>query len=422
MAKLTFQLKYHLLKDTLQKVRDTLEINEILEYLLDFIRSIVDYDAAGIFILSQDFSSNEPNISKQAIAGVMLRGFDNSPVDADDMLMKGKGIIGHVIVSGKGVIVPDVRKEDRYVIGRKRTKSEIAVPLIHSRKTFGALNLESDRISAYDTDDLEILEFFANAASIAIDQAMLHKQLLEREILRKQLQMAKDVQSKLFPPEPPIVPGYDIAGICIPAEEIGGDYYDFIKLQQTGLGVIDADVSGKGIPAALIMTAFRAIFRMNAHNRIGIKKIFTSINRQLPEITGNSHFVTAVYLSLDINSDEITYICCGHPPCLLRHANGFDELLNVRGPVLGVFNNVDYPLTRFNLERGDILLSYTDGVVERLDRDGKQYGVEKLKTILKDNQYFSSEEIIQQINKGTQDFSDSVESRDDFTVVVIKKL
>ena len=145
--------------------------------------------------------------------------------------------------------------DPRYVVGRQRTRSEIAVPIIRNDRAIGALNLESDQLSAYDESDLEVLQFFADATAIAIEKAMLHRQILEKELIDKQLQLARDVQFQLFPGEPPRIPGYDIAGICIPSEEIGGDYFDFIKLPNRRLGITVADISGHGIAPALVMTA-----------------------------------------------------------------------------------------------------------------------------------------------------------------------
>jgi phosphoserine phosphatase RsbU/P len=132
-------------------------------------------------------------------------------------------------------------------------------------------------LSAYDNEILEVLEFFAEAAAISIEKSILHHQLLEKELFQKQLQLAREVQSCLFPDNPPNIEGYDIAGVCIPAEEVGGDYYDFLELPQKGLGIIVADVSGHGIPSALMMTAFRAMLRMNINNTVELDVIASTI-------------------------------------------------------------------------------------------------------------------------------------------------
>jgi len=421
MPKLTNEKKYILLVDTLHKVRDTLDLDEILDHLLDSVKTVVNYDAAGIFVLNPDFPQAKFKTPKPMIAGMIQRGYDIMPIEDDAMLMRGQGIVGHVILSGKSVIVPDVHRDGRYVKGRSRTQSEIAVPLTRSGRTIGALNLESNNLSAYNHDDLEILEFFADAAAISIEKAMLHRQLLERELIDKQLQLAREVQSGLFPAEPPRIPGYDIAGICIPAEEIGGDYYDFIKLPQGGLGIIVADVSGHGIPSALMMTAFRGMLRMHVQSRNGVDKMASEINRQLPEITGDSHFITAVYAMFDLKKGEFTYVCCGHRPCLLLHSDGSCNRLDARGPVLGVFPESNFPAEKIAMNAGDTLLMYTDGVVERMGRDGVEFGLERLSELAVKDQNKQAETLVHSIVRTVQQYSGSEKFEDDFTLVVVKK-
>ena len=146
------------------------------------------------------------------------------------MFLQGKGIIGHVIATGEYVVAPDVDREPRYVVGRQATRSEIAVPIALHQRTIGALNLESDRRRAYSEHDVELLRFFANAAALSIEKAMLHRKLLERRFIEGQLQIAHDVQRRLLPRQSPEVAGYDIAGLSLPTYDIGGDYYDYIPL------------------------------------------------------------------------------------------------------------------------------------------------------------------------------------------------
>ena len=418
---LTDDKKYQLLLEISRKVRDTLDLDEIMDHLLDTVKTVVDYNAAGIFILNQDLVHGRREHPKEMIAGIARRGFDPKQTDEDAMLTFGKGIIGHVIFTGNSLIVPDVHLDSRYIEGRSRTRSEIAVPITRNNRAIGALNLESDQLSAYDESDLEVLQFMADAAAISIEKAMLHRQLLEKKLLDKQLQLARDVQSRLFPSEPPQIVGYDIAGICLPAEEIGGDYYDYIKLTHGGLGIAVADVSGNGIAAALVMTAFRGLLRMHARRRLGPAKIARAINRLLPEFTGNDHFVTAVYIVLNPEYEEFIYVCCGQQPPLLLHSDGSLGNLDVKGPALGVFRNVRYSTEKLSLVTGDILTMYTDGVVELTNQEGVGFGVERLAAIIHQGQDLPASELIQMIIRATQQFSESQSYPDDFTLVIIKR-
>jgi phosphoserine phosphatase RsbU/P len=419
---LTDDKKYHLLLEISHKVRDTLDLDEIMDHLLDTVKTVVKYDAAGIFVLNQDLVHGRHEYPKAMIAGISRRGFDQRPSDQDEMLTFGKGIIGHVIFNCTSLVVPDVHQDSLYIEGRSRTRSEIAVPIVRKDRAIGALNLESDQLSAYDESDLEVLQFFADAAAISIEKAMLHRQLLEKELIDKQIQLARDVQSHLFPSGPPSINGYDIAGICLPAEEIGGDYYDFIKLPRRGLGVAVADVSGHGIASALVMTAFRGLLRMHTHGRRGPARIARAINRLLPEFTGNSQFVTAVYVVLKPDLEEFSYVCCGQQPPLLFHSDGSLVNLDMHGPVLGMVNNVRYTSETLPLIPGDILAMYTDGVVELTNQEGVPFGVDRLATALHQGKDLCAGELIQTIIQTTRQFSGSQNFLDDFTLVIIKRV
>jgi sigma-B regulation protein RsbU (phosphoserine phosphatase) len=416
------ETKYQILSEISQKIRDTLDLDEILEHLLDTIKTVINYDAAGIFVLNQDLVHGKHAQPKEVIAGVFRRGYDNIPIEDDAMLTSGKGIVGHVIFSASSVISPDVQLDPRYVVGRQRTRSEIAVPIIRNDRAIGALNLESDQLSAYDESDLEVLQFFADATAIAIEKAMLHRQILEKELIDKQLQLARDVQFQLFPGEPPRIPGYDIAGICIPSEEIGGDYFDFIKLPNRRLGITVADISGHGIAPALVMTAFRGLLRMHVHGKLGPAKIVRAINRLLPEFTGSGYFITAVYFNMDLTADEFSYVSCGHQPPLLLHSDSRVQSLDMHGPALGIIKKVNYQAETLLITHGDILILYTDGVVEMTNPDGLVYGAERLKHALLKGRNCTASELVQMIIQDTREFSGSQSYTDDFTLVVIKRI
>lgn len=154
---LTLEKKYQLLLDISHKVRDTLDLDEIMEHLLDTVKTVLDYDAAGIFVLNQDLVRGRHESTLGMIAGVARRGFDPNPPEEDDMLMRGQGVIGYVIQHCKSLVVPDVRQDPHYIQGRRATRSEIAVPIIRNERAIGALNLESDRPAVYTPGDVEVL-------------------------------------------------------------------------------------------------------------------------------------------------------------------------------------------------------------------------------------------------------------------------
>lgn len=421
MAKLTPELKYQLMLDISHKVRDTLDLDIMLDQLLDAVKVVMDYDAAGIFVLNQDLVHGRHETPREMIAGISRRGFDPGPPEDDDMLMHGLGITGYVIHNNKSLVVPDVRLDARYVQGRRATLSEITVPVILNERAIGALNLESDRLAAYTAEDVEVLQFFADAAAISIEKAMLHKQLFEQELLTKQLETARKVQSRLLPHHAPRLYGYDIAGVCLPAEEIGGDYFDYIPLSNNRIGLAVADVSGHGIPSALVMTAFRALLRTKARGELGPANIAYKINQLLPEFTGDSHYVTVLYAILDVPSGSLTYISCGHPLPLLLRADGSLEKVDHKNLALGIFQNVHYSDEQIQMDAGDVLVLYTDGVTELMNQDGEAFGVERLVQVIRENQHLAAAELISKSIDATRVFSDYHGFMDDLTLVVLRR-
>ena len=390
-------------------------------HLLDTIQTLVHYDAGGIFVLNQNIIENSQIPPANVIAGVHWRGYAPPDGYKDDMFSQGKGLIGTVIHSGKSLLVPDVRLDERYIEGRQETLSEIAVPIRISDRAVGALNLESDQLNAYDQDDLEVLRFFGDAAGIALEKAMLHRQILEKELLDKQLQMARNVQMHLLPLRDPPIPGYDIAGICIPTEKIGGDYYDYMQLSPKILGIAVADVSGHGIAPALTMTAFRGLLRSHVKSDLDPATMAERINHLLPEFTGNSHFITMSYGELHTTNDEIIFVSCGHPSPRLLHLAGRSEGLLSNGPALGIFSNADYYNESKFLSYGDVLILFTDGVVEIENQKGEPFGVKRLTAIVNKHRQLPAKDLIQKVIAETKSFSGSQTYQDDFTLVIVKK-
>ena len=413
--------KYQLLRDISFKIKDTLDLNVILNLLLDSLKTVIDYDAAGIFVLSEAIDHPDYHFPGQKIGGIAKRGYESTPLESDKMLSEGKGIIGYVINSKESLIIDDVRKDDRYVIGRKKTLSELAVPIIMNDKAIGALDVESDKLSSFNQNHLEILQFFADASAISLEKAILHYQILEKKKLEEQMQIAKDVQSSLLPAQPPEIEGYDIAGVCIPTFEIGGDYYDYIKLDENHLAIVIADVSGDGIPAALIMASFRAILRNQLKVDSDPSEVMTVLNKQISEIVRKRDFITAFYAKLNYEQHILSYTNCGHNSPILLKSDGKIELLETGDPALNILDAASFNSNSVSIAPGDQIVFYTDGVIEIFNKDSEEYNVERLQKVILESQNKSANEIINNIVESTRNFSVTKLYRDDFTLVVIKR-
>jgi len=355
------------------------------------------------------------------IAGMLQLGFDHPAAD-DPMLRSGKGIIGHVIHTGETVLAPDVRLDPRYVAGRAATRSELAVPIVSQTGVIGCLNLESDRVAAFTADDAELLQFFASAASLSIEKALLHRQVLEKQRIEDQLSLARDVQSGLLPDAPPRLVGYDVAAVNLPTHAIGGDYYDYVPLAADRIGVVVADVSGKGIPAALIMATFRAALRTEMRRQADLCAVAERLNEAVLEFRDASRFVTAVCCVLDTASGGLSYVNCGHNPPLLLRSSGASETLRRGGPALGLRAGERFEAGIAELAPGDTLVLYTDGVVEPADSDEADFGVERLEAAVRAAGERFASAALQSVIDATRAFSGREGYDDDFTLVVLKRL
>jgi sigma-B regulation protein RsbU (phosphoserine phosphatase) len=416
---LTAERKYRLLLELSQRISRTLDLQVVLDDLLEALRPAIAYDAAGIFVLNRAVPlarRNDPNL----IAGMVQVGFDDPRTD-DPMLRSGKGIIGHVVHTGETVIAPDVRLDPRYVAGRPTTRSELAVPIVSEAGVIGCLNLESDRAGAFSRDDAELVEFFASAAALSIEKALLHRQVLDKQRIEDQLRLAREVQSGLLPGVPPDLPGYDIAAVALPTWAIGGDYYDYVSLGEGRLGLVVADVSGKGIPAALIMATFRAALRTEMRRQADLAAVAAQLNRAVLESGDASRFVTAVCGVLEAASGRLTYVNCGHnPPLLLRGTGGRDELQQ-GGPALGLFDEAAFEAGSAVLEPGDRLVLYTDGVVEPTDDADREFGTERLEAAARETAGRPAAEALRGVIDATRAFAGRQDYDDDFTLVVVQR-
>jgi len=413
------ELRYRLLLELSQRISRTLDLQVVLNDLLHVLRSAVAYDAAGVFVLSRAVplvGGTEPNL----IAGMVQVGFDDPPLD-DPMLRSGKGIVGHVIHTGETVNAPDVRQDPRYVAGRAATRSELAVPIVSEVGTIGCLNVESDEPAFFTAADAELLQFFASAAALSIGKALLHRQVLEKQRLEDQLRVAHEVQTGLLPRAPPDLPGYDVAAVNLPTHAIGGDYYDYVPLDGDRLGLVVADVSGKGIPAALIMTTFRAALRTEMRRRASLPAVAAQLNGAVLEFRDASRFVTAVCGVLEAASGRVTYVNCGHNPPLLLRGRGGRETLRRGGAALGLFAGERFRAGTVTLEPGDSLVLYTDGVVEPTDASEAEFGEERLEAAIRAASDRPASEALRSVIEATRAFSGRDRYDDDFTLVVVKR-
>lgn len=404
-------LQNDLLLETARMLSSSLDLNEVLSDMIRALKRVIDYDGVGIFLMKKGGARIEPRV---------WDGYFR-PDSRERLSTKvGEGLVGWVIERGEGVYVPDTSADSRYVEARPETRSELVVPIKVGDKTIGAFNVESDRVDAYSEDDLDFLSVFASQASVSIERARLHKEILQNRRLEEQLNVARLIQSTFLPQDNPKVPGFQVAGINIPSQMVGGDYYDFIRIVDNQIGIAIADVSGKGMPASLIMASFRASLIAEIRNNYAIRTILQKVNRLLNESLDQGNFVTAVYGVLDSKNRILTFSNAGHNPPILLRSDGTTEELTEGGLALGIMEDQSYEERPVYIERGDIVVCFTDGVTEASNAKGELFEEERLMNILSSNREKSAEELVRLVVDAVNEFIDEDFEPDDLTLIVIK--
>ncbi len=415
--------KLRLLLDITKKISRSLDLEEVLNLVMDTLGSLIPYNAAGIYIIDKVNSVKADGHLPQ------LKGFRTETVrgyDIEDLtelgLKMGEGIIGHVAQTGEPVISPDVRHDPRYVNARGETRSEMVAPIITNEEVIGVFDLESDQLNAYTFDDLQVLLLLASQVATIIEKVMLHEQLIEKKRLQGQLEVARQVQLQLLPARDPRLEGFDISAYNYPTEEVSGDYYDWVRIYEDQIGIVVADVSGKGVPAALLMAFLRASLRAAIHIGYAPHISMAKVNYLLWESIERNQFVTAFYAVLDASNRTLAYTNAGHNPPLLLDANGDARFIERGGLPLGMFRDTRYYEYYLPIEAGQILVLYTDGVTEATNSLDEEYGRERLEQAARAGRHLSARELISFIYTDVLAWTEGQGATDDITFVIIKAL
>jgi serine phosphatase RsbU (regulator of sigma subunit) len=309
---------------------------------------------------------------------------------------------------------------------RERLAAEgfkLLVPLVYRERLMGVVALkEKHSGERFDRDDLALLSTLANQSALAIETALLHDEMTRQAELKRDLEIARDIQISLLPRELPVVPGFAFLGGSIPARVVGGDFYDFIPFEDRRLGIVIGDVSGKSVPASLLMVASKEIVYSRALTTSDPGILFREANRRIYAIKRRM-FVSLGFFLLDADAMSLRYAIGGQPlPILLRSSNGGPCLIEPpehRLP-LGAFRDVPYDTRELYLKKGDLLFFYTDGFTEAMDESMNPYGEERLMASLAGRQAGSLDEVAQGVLADIRDFVGAAEQYDDMTFLFLR--
>jgi len=397
----------------------TFDIQQICDLSLQYALRVIEAGKAAVLLL-------DPNT--QALRVVAAHGV---PDRAREAIRVGEGISGRVVAEGKprlieaGQTLPPDQESERagYEAG-----SFLSVPLIcytpeRGERTLGVINLADKKSGMFTSGDLKLLTAIASQTAISIYKSQLLEELKEAERVKREIEIARRIQMSLLPESPPKVEGVELAGRCVPAREVGGDYYDFFGGEDR-LGIIIADVSGHSVGSALMMAITRSVLRSEISREKSPAQVLASTNSIMyDDLTRAELFITVFYASYDPARRVLTYANGGHnPPFLWRRGEGRRFLLDAEGMLLGILKDVPYEERALELRPGDFLIFYTDGVTEARNEAGELFGEERLYQVVEENSHLSARELLDEIYRRVYEHSGEHHQRDDITLVVMKIL
>jgi sigma-B regulation protein RsbU (phosphoserine phosphatase) len=336
-----------------------------------------------------------------------------------------RNVLDEVVIRGKSVLTSDAQHDPRFASGTvvlQGIRSVLAVPLGVADKVFGIIYADSPIAEGRFTEDhLKLLTTLASVAAIRVENARLLEAQLQQERLERELQLAMEIQQRFQPTAPPIVPGYELQGISFPCYEIGGDYYDFIEREDGRLVIALGDVSGKGTAAALLMSSLHAAVHAQAGSHETLVETISAVNRYLADNIPPNRFVTLFYAELDPASGALSFLNAGHNPPLIVHSAGTVEQLASGGLPLGIKRDAEYREGRTQLQMGDVLVIYSDGVTEAASPSGEEFGPTRLYEVVSRNIDASAAGLRDRIESALTKFSQGTQAADDITLVIVKR-
>lgn len=349
----------------------------------------------------------------------------NLTPDRIEHFMDSSDLVDALGENSTGLLIREAAADHRVnVSAGDRLGSLFVVPLMARDELIGALFAAKAVVNGFERDDIETISIFAAQASVAIDNARLFEQQVEKERLSRELSIAREVQRKLLPQQAPTLRGTSMAASSVPAQEVGGDYYDFVQLGEDRYGIIIGDVSGKGTSAAFYMAEMQGIFQSVSRLATSPSEFLHHANMALAQSLDRNVFISAIYGILDLKEETFTMARAGHCPAATVRLSGESRLIRTPGLGLGLDRSDLFLRSlveeHIHLSPGDVFVLYTDGVVESRDKHNEEYGYERLLEIVEEHRHEDADGIHAAVLRDLRRFLGAEEYDDDMTLVVLK--
>jgi serine phosphatase RsbU (regulator of sigma subunit) len=391
----------------------TLDLSELLGKILDVAKTLTTAERGTLFLV--DEKSDE-------IWSLIAQGLEKQEI----RLPRGRGIAGHVALTGEIVNIPDAYADDRFnpEVDKRtgfRTRNILTLPIRNKAgKIVAALQLLNKATGSFAEEDTDVLLTLSGQMAMSLENAQLHHDLLEKERLEREMALARGIQRSLLPETAPVIPGFDLAVLNEPCFEVGGDYYDFLSLGRNTLLVVIADVEGKGISSAMVMSNLQATLRALVLHLHSLNDIAESLNKMILHDTRGEKYMTMFMGLIDTRRKAIHYINCGHVPPIIVRPGSQPIQLTEGGMVIGLFENVEFDRGHVKFQAGDILLLCTDGITEAMDVENEEFGSERLIASVSQVPERKAKDIVLKVCDDVTVFSKGGTHMDDKVMLVIK--
>jgi sigma-B regulation protein RsbU (phosphoserine phosphatase) len=407
--------KLSFLVEASKALNSTLDLSELLSRILDVAKSQVDAERGTLFLL--DRGSSE-------IWSLIAHGLEKQEI----RLPVGKGIAGHVAVTGEIINIPDAYADPRFnpEVDKRTgyvTRNILCLPIRNKTgKIIAVLQLLNKRAGPFSQEDADFLLTLSAHMALALENAQLHQELLEKERLEKEMALARGIQLSLLPETTPNLEGFEISLVNEPCYAVGGDYYDFLSIGPNTLLIVIADVEGKGVASALVMSNLQAALRALILHLHSLNEIVETLNRKLLINSRSRKYLSMFVGLIDLKRKSLHYINCGHvPPVIVRPENRSVRLTE-GGMVIGLFENAEFERGHEKLQPGDVMVLCTDGITEAMDAEDEEYGLDRLVAAVQQVADRKASEIVAQVSAEVAQFSRRGTHLDDKVMIAIKTL
>src|SRR5262252_5115015 len=399
-----------LLYDISQEMGSTLEIHELVRKIAAAVKQKINYQTFSIFLLDE----------KQGLLRPKFVIRSNERENQKLVLPLGTGLIGTAAKLSVPLRIADVTKDSRYLNVHTETRSELVVPLASKGRVVGVVDLESTEVGYFTEYHERFLMTLASRMASSLVNAELHTRVAENEErLGREMKIAREIQRQLMPDEVPSIPPLQLAVLFKPVAQLGGDLYDWIPFDDGRIAITIGDVAGKGAPAALYGALASGVIRTRAGRKYPPGQMLELVNKTLFQRPIEGQYVAVTYAVYDPKNKTIGLSNSGLPYPLLVRA-GQPSFVDVGGIPLGLFPDSQYEETSLQLQTGDVLVFYSDGVVEMRNDSGEEFGLKRLAEAVCSSCEKSPEEIVKSVSAALAEFIGRVRPQDDRTMIVIR--